>query len=232
MNYLKFRYTFPEGCEPDINQVKQLFYGVFKKSATGEDAPIFTAGIEKLNKLNEPTHPHIHIHIKTIQKQSAVRTAFKTYINGLEKKETRKGNELYSIKCETDVEDDERFFRYCWKQNPCKWIERIPPEWNKKEMCALAQEEQKRMWEFNRKQQAKQLRKKTKDLLFDYLDEKNLEKPYKMDMEILVDIIKYYDAEGKSANENTIMGYLQTSMWRYNLEKHEETARKWLSKRK
>lgn len=230
MNYIKFRYTFPEGCNPDINAVKQLFYGTFKK-LTGEDTPIVTAGIEKLNKLNEPTHTHIHIHIKTIQKQPAVRTAFKSWIEKECKTETRKGNALYSIKQELDVEDDERFFRYCWKQNRCKWIEKGTQDWDTKTMEACAKEEQERMWEFNKKQQAKQLRKNTKDLLMDYLDNQHLEKPYKDDMTILVDIIKYYDAEGKSANENTIMGYLQTALWRFKLEKHKETAKKWLSRR-
>lgn len=224
--FFKFRYTLADG---DIPRAKMYLQAYF----LNESEEYYAAcGYETLNKLNENTHPHLHMHFvvkgKTI---GAIRKALQRDFKS--QNEKRKGNVLYSLSEEEDVKDVNRFLRYVWKQGgrqsrEAGFRESLPADMDVDLEVALAREEQERMWEFNKKKQAEALRPSTKDKLFEYLDGLNEQNKFSSKREILIKIMEYYNSEEKSANKQTIMGYLQTALWRYQMETFEETATEWL----
>lgn len=224
--FIKFRYTLAEGDNARAKMYLQSYI-----VNLGEEY-YAACGYETLNKLNENTHPHLHMHCVVKGKTlGAIRKALQRdfKLNG----EKRKGNVLYSLSEEEDVKDVNRFLRYVWKQGGRMtreqgFAEKLPPDMDINLEIALAREEQERMWEFNKKKQAEALRPSTKDKLFEYLDGLNEQNKFSSKREILIKIMEYYNSEEKSANKQTIMGYLQTALWRYQMETFEETATEWL----
>lgn len=227
--FYKFRYTLSEDLGDNYRQIMYL-----QSLLLPEDGEyVATGGFEKLNKFNEPTHAHIHIHFGCKSRtlggmRKALQREFKN------RGETRKGNALYSLTEESDVIDVNRFLRYCWKQggritDSTGLLEKLPKDIDIDLETKLAKEEQERMWEFNRKKQDESMRPNTKDKLFEYLDGLHKKAPFLCKRSILIKIMEYYNQEEKSANKSTIIGYLQTAIWRYKLETFEQTADIWLN---
>lgn len=233
--FYKFRFHLPDGTSAENwNFLRAVILGI-RKDNMQEPEYYGTCGYEVLNKVNEPTRPHLHMHfaVKTQQTLGAVRKRLQRHFSE-DSRITSRGNELYSLSEEDDVQDVHRFLRYVWKQGGRRSVEhgfaeRIPSDMNIEMSIALAREEQGRMWEFNRKKRDEMLKPSTKDGLFEYLDALNLQNPFSDSKQLLIKIMEYYNQEEKSANKQTILGYHQTGLWRYKLESFEETALKWLN---
>lgn len=240
--FYKFRYT----VKPEANSATGVhaFSALLGKEAVFKAQCMYiTAGFEELGKRAEPTQPHWHFKfaIPDVGENELgnMRKRFQRWAKE-DSTETRKGNFLYSLKEETDIKDFDRFFRYPWKQGGRRHagngfkFERLPPNFNTEMQIALAREEQERLWEEQIRSYEKKMQPDTRDLLFDYLDAINAETPFTQDIDILEKMCEFYgtpDPNGyyRSANKQTILGYLQTAKWKYNLESYRETALKWLS---
>lgn len=236
-HYIKFRFTFADSIP--ISERYSMLSELSDRLALN-DAIYCTAGIEKLDKLGESTHEHIHIHYINLNEKNlkdiigSTRRKLQRYFTDIE--EVRKGNCLYSLVEETDVLDMHRFLRYPYKQGGgdlgvfSKRLNRVPEVFDMEIEKKLAKEEYDRMVEFNRKKRDESLAPSTKDKLFSYLDDKHAQKAYKDELDILEDILKYYNVEEKSANQSTIMGFLNTAKLRYALLSEREMAKMWLNR--
>lgn len=227
MDY-KFRYTLAESqverweaaYQPVLNEIVG-----YLTDNIHEEFSLVTMGYENLNKLSQPTHPHLHIHFRCELTVGTLRKRFQRRYN----LDSRKGNPLYCLSHEEDVQDEQRFFRYPWKQGGrIKRLEKIPTEWDTKVMLACAAEEQHKQWDLNKKAEEKRNQPSTKDKLFEYLDA--IREELKDEKSIFLKVCEYYNQEEKSANMATIKGYIQTALWRYELETFEETFSKIYSK--
>lgn len=223
MDY-KFRYTL---AEEQVQRYKHAHQSVISEvvelltSDIEREFTIVTIGYEELNKLGQPTHPHVHIHFRSELTLGTLRKRFQRKYQ----LDSRKGNPLYCLSQEEDVQDEQRFFRYPWKQGGrIKRLEKIPKEWDTKVMLACAAEEQHKQWDLNKKAEEKRNQPSTKDKLFEYLD--NIREELKDEKSIFLKVCEYYNQEEKSANMATIKGYIQTALWRYELETFEETFNK------
>lgn len=244
-HFFKFRYTVKPGSDPATGV--HAFLAALGKDAVFKTQCMYTtAGFETLGKRREPHAPHWHFHFaipNTGENELGnMRKRFQRWVAS-DEDESRKANALYSLKEEKDVQDICRFFRYPWKQGGRRHrgngfnFERLPPELQDVNLhMELAKEEQERLWEQQIAAYEKKMQPDTRDLLFDYLDDINAETPFQSDLEILTKMCEFYgspDEKGyyRSANKQTILGYLQTAMWKYGLENYAETAKKWISSR-
>lgn len=242
--FFKFRYTVKPGSDPATGVHAFLALG-------GSDAVLRTqcmyisAGFETKGQRGLEAAPHWHFHFAVPNtgenELGNMRKRFQRWVTK-DTAETRKGNFLYSLKEESDVKDIARFFRYPWKQGGRCWkgsdpkfnFERLPPELDIETQIALAMEEQARLWEDQIRAYEKKCQPDTRDLLFNFLDGINAETPFLSELQILTKICEFYgtpDEKGffRSANKQTILGYLQTAKWKYGLETFSETAEKWLN---
>jgi len=170
-------------------------------------AKVMTIGYEEKDKLGNPTHPHIHMHMLIDDKIANIRGRLKTVFKT--DGEARKGNELYSLAEEKDVLDVNRFFRYVWKQGGrIKKSEVLgdlidfDPEIEIK--CAI--EEYSRSVQYNNDKVDRSCRANTYDkikLLF-------IEKPPTSLRQVVDDIRDFYIKEGLACNASTIAGYATT----------------------
>lgn len=220
LNLVKFRFTFEEGnCDDDI--VKEV---IAKYMAFTE--PVYmTSGFEKLNKLGEPAKPHIHIHIATEKNIAAIRRAFQRH--DMYKERSIKGNELYSLAEEKDVNDYCRFFRYVYKQGGrVKFREILPPDFDLHIEEKCAKEEYASMVKFNQAKRDKALAPTNCDKLMEYLE--SLEEKLITDVDILEKMIQYYADRGSAANRQTLLGYLNTYKIRNGIMTSRQMAELWL----
>ena len=240
--FFKFRYTVKPGLDPATGV--HAYLALFGQDAVFKTRLAYaSAGFETLDKMGKETHPHWHFHFALPDvgenELGNMRKRFQRWIQS-DETETRKGNNLYSLKEEKDVQDVNRFFRYPWKQGGRRHkgngfnFEKLPKEMEIELEIALAREEQQRQWERNQIAYEKKMAPDTRDLLFEYLDRIHAEDPFTQDIDILEKMCEFYgtpDEKGyfRSANKQTILGYLQTAKWKYNLESYRETALKWLS---
>lgn len=226
VHYYKLRYTLAEGEQ--VQQAVYKFIGLLS-------AQCISLGYERYDKAGEATNPHVHFHfcsediVGTIRKR--LQRQFKTA------GEVRTGNILYSLKEEEDVKEPKRFYRY-----PLKQLTMFPhdfegflreksiyPEgFDYRDEKMLASEEYAHMVAFCRKKQDEVRAPSTKDKLFEWLDAVHQQRAFTMEVDILENILKYYNQEEKSANQATIMGYLNTAVLRYKLMTEREMALKWL----
>lgn len=219
MNHIKIRYTFSENPTKDIIISKLTWLMCIT------DYRVCTAGFETKNKLGETTHSHIHFHCHTEKSIGAIRKAMQRQFK--EDDEKRKGNQLYSCCVEEDVKDDNRFFRYPWKQGGRITREGMrEPDLELKMEIALAEEEYARMVEFNQKKVEKSLAPNTFDKLEEYISNKcvnNVE-------DILAHIDEYYLENKLSMNVSTMAGYGLTLGRKLNLITKKEMIQKMLNK--
>lgn len=239
--YVKFRYTFNEDeqhAEAAMPKISELL-GIITTDQRSYHSRVkyITIGVEQLDKCGENTKKHMHIHMLIDDKLASMRKRLQRYFISVDEK--RKGNVLYSLTEEEDVKDPVRFFRYVFKQSGntayplenrilCKH-QIYPPDFDVRLQCTIAYEEWMRDCEFNTKKKNDALKPSTKDMLFEYLDKINdTVGKFKTKIEILTAILQYYMQEEKSANQATIMGYLNTALLRYGLMTPEQMAELWL----
>ena len=204
MSYIKFRYTLSARDLGDLPRFNQY---VVKKFLSFFKATNVTIGLEKLNKLGEETHQHIHIHFMTEVKIGTIRTALGRFWT--EEEDKRTGNQKYSLREELDVKDPNRFWRYAWKQGARQYnvyenlfgLEGFDPDVEMK----CAQEEYKMIVEVNRHKMEKELDKtSTYSKIVEYLEGT---KPQNL-REVVSQTNDYYMKECSSMNANTIAGYV------------------------
>jgi len=225
LHFLKFRYTFNEG----ISLAEQMSASVTCLGLLTDNAVMRSVGIERLNNLGRPAQPHVHIFFATTTKIGALRKAF-TRSDLYKNSNGRKANSLYSLTEEDDVKDENRFFRYVFKENrdfPMKY-QKLPESFNFEIEAACAKEERELQIERNLKSEAKNLAPSTKDKLFEYLDGLNEQSKFTTKLQILMKIIEYYTSEEKSLNHSTTMGFLNTALIRYGILTIEQLALEWL----
>lgn len=226
IQYFKLRYT-------PLGEFEQKARSFFRSVLPIENLTSLVFGFEENDKCGKPTHPHYHCHFSLDAEKYP-----KVNIGSLRKKiqrflkdsaDERKGNAVYSLCHEDDVKDEKRFFRYPFKQGGRVFLnwEILPEEFDLVMELALAREEYDRMVEDNLKKLDKMLRPNTKDKLFQYLDECKIT-PETPKVKVLELILYYYTREEMSANRQTIMGYLNTSVLRYGIETIEQMAEDWL----
>lgn len=230
--FVKFRYTFKD--DDNVLDVAGKLIAELKR----EKCVYISIGIETLNGLGLPYPKHIHAHMVTQDKHSAIVKRLQRFF--LASGDTRKGNKKYSCVEEECVDDLNRFLRYPLKQqtfNPppsnedwfCSVRSNYPPSFDLIVEKMLAAEEYDRMVAFNHKKKAQKEAPDTKDKLFGYLDAVHKETPLKTDQMILEKILVYYHQEEKSANKQTIMGYLNTALLRYKIMTPSQMAMLWLA---
>lgn len=238
--YVKLRYTFSgnelqyEAAMPKITEL----LGTLSLDQRSHQSRVkyMTIGVEELDKCGEKTHKHIHIHMLINDKLASMRKRLQRMFQRVE--ETRRGNVLYSLVEEDDVKDDCRFFRYVFKQSLTEGFpaenrligryQLYPPDYDISLQSKLAYEEWSRDVEFNKKKLEKLLQPSTKDKLFEYLDAVHQTHSFTNKRDILIMILMYYNQEEKSANQATIMGYLNTALMRYGIMTPEQMADLWL----
>jgi len=202
--YVKFRYTLLPDHLDDIKSFNGYFLrnylNIFK-------AEYITIGLEKMNKLGEETHPHIHVHFTTDVKIGAIRTALSRFWQ-TDENDKRKGLAKYSLKEEEDVIEKNRFFRYAWKQSrDYPSLEKLPDNFMISEELKCAQEEFQQLVLANRSKMEKTLDKSTTySKLCVYL-----ETVTPKDLGHLVSSVsEFYLKEGMAMNAATIAGYVTT----------------------
>lgn len=150
---------------------------------------------ETEDKYGEPTAGHYHINIYTkieIKKdtlQSWIRSTYKIY--------EIKGNACYSIKFTEDPEDEQRWWRYLYKQKPnCVYSDQFNIWKNITPIQAqMAQDERQLQIKRNRKARAKYEIKETfRQQMFAKMMDENLSQVKK----IFVRIIKYYQDDNRT----------------------------------
>lgn len=238
---VKFRYIFNTAEEdPQLAcaKVSGLLGALTLDQRSFKPKPVsgLTLGVEKLNKYGEPTHKHLHIHFSIVDTIGAIRKRVQRFFKS--DNEPRTGNSLYSCKDEPDVKDRDRFFRYPFKQSGteewptendlCKKHNIFPEAFDYKQQIAFAYEEWKRDVEFHRANKERDENKvSTKMELFEWLESIPAEQK-KDERTILTSILKFYTETDKSANKNTIMGYLNTALLKLKIKTYEEMADDWL----
>lgn len=237
--YVKFRYNFRDSELGEANAMPKIveLLGVINMDQRShqERVKFMTMGVERLDKYGEDHRKHIHIHMLINDKVASLRKRLQRFFASEE--ETRKGNCLYALSCEEDVIDADRFFRYVFKQwyiensplenSYMKNYWKLPPGFDFFFQSKLAYDEWQRDVAFNKKKKDLDNRPSTKDKLFAYLDglDSTILSSRKM---ILIEILKYYDTNEMSANQSTIMGYLNTALLRYKIISYEQMAELWL----
>jgi len=224
LHFLKFRYTFNEG----ISLAEMMSASVTCLGLLTDNAVARSVGIERLNNLGRPAQPHVHIFFSTTSKIGALRKAF-TRSDLYKNSNGRKANSLYSLTEEDDVRDENRFFRYVFKENrdfPMKY-QKLPESFNFEIEAACAKEERELQIERNLKAEAKHLEPSTADKLFEYLDALNEQSKFTSKIPLMKAIIHYYKQDLKPLNRTTIVGYHYTSMIHYGIMSEDALAEKW-----
>lgn len=234
MSTFKFRFTF--STTPDdvpLELVKELL-GVLQPGGYAE----LHVGFETLDKYADSTHYHMHAHFQTLENVSlgAMRKRFQRWAEkNPDHTNGRTGNCLYSLTRPDDVQDFHRFYRYVYKQYssfrdmnrdmslyglPC-----LNDSWESQR--ALAYEEWTRHVDQNRAARDKLLKKQEgREELFIYLEE--FRTNIQNEKDILALILKFYVEKEKSANKNTILGYMYTAALKFGIYSYSDLAKKWL----
>jgi len=230
--FIKFRYTFRD--DDNVLDIAAKLVAELKR----DKSVYISIGIERLNGLGLPYPTHIHAHMVTQDKHGAIVKRIQRFF--ITNNDTRKGNKKYSCVEEECVDDLNRFLRYPLKQMTfkpppsdedwfCSLRSNYPPSFDLLIEKMLAAEEYDRMVEFNQKKKAQKEAPDTKDKLFAYLDAVHNDTPLKCDHIILEKILVYYLQEEKSANKQTIMGYLNTALLRYEILTPSQMSALWLA---
>lgn len=241
-NFFKFRFTLPDReLFPRFDDCLMQLLKVLDICEGGK-AKWWSIGYEELNGYGEESKPHFHIHFASLHREATLRKRLQVLFKKddfVEWTVGLKGNRLYSLCCvdeeEGGVRDLNRFFRYPFKQvleqhrayeiNPVWHM--LPEDFDLRTQTLIAHDEWTRDVEFKKKARERAEAPTTKDKLFEWLDGRVGDAPTSK-RGLLLLIIEFYAQEEKSANKQTMLGYLQTALWRYKVETFEETADKWL----
>lgn len=217
MSYFSLRITPCQVSPPDINL--QSFLILFTKIIDKYNPSHYLLGYEKLNKFLEPVNPHFHFQFFCHAKKDTIRQLIARWDVA-----KVRGNKAYALSLFPDVQDHDRFFRYCLKEengwiNNKKYIKGFSYE-EILDMQKLAQDERKTNADYHKKNREKQLQKST---FFSRL-EQHLNKLYGNDLSdnpvsfsklpsfpshkmIYIDIINYYMTHQNAINHKTVRGY-------------------------
>lgn len=226
--FIKFRYTLRH--DESLDQLQGIF-SVYTQMLCGEEDyenVFMTGGFENLNKLNQPTHPHIHIHLVIKNRKiEAIRKKLQRHFKAVN--EERKGNILYSLAEEKEIRDLNRFLRYPWKQGgPMMDYQNVPDGFDIDLETKLAKEEQNRAWDLNMKKHEKAMGPSTKDKLFEYLLQCNEEKAFTDKVDIVEKILIYFTENEMMCNKTSVIAYAQTASFKFGLETQRSVAIEWM----
>lgn len=204
--YVKFRYTLSEyECENLLE-----FEDKFKCDYLDKfDSIICSIGYEIANNLNQPTHPHIHIHFSTLKKVDTIRKSLTRMWS--DRGEVRKRASLYCLKTEDDVKEMDFFLRYPLKQRSdfLRKYCRLPPAFNFDFQQNCAYESWLEVVAVNNKKLETQLAKEsTFDKMCTWLELPENKPNSKR--ETLVKVFEYYKNEKLAMNIATMTGYSLT----------------------
>lgn len=169
---------------------------------------IYSAVVEILDKFGNYTRPHLHLHFVSTKKDDTIRTSLKRLYFELND-EKLKGNNLYSMKLETFIDDD-RFYRY-----PLKQLESLdspfnltPPRQGLEILRQVALAQWKLGCEIN---QSKQVAREPAPDLYSRMCCK-IEKPEKPTTKyaVALGMLEFYLKENRPINNQTIQGYIKT----------------------
>lgn len=239
-NFIKFRYTFsPAEADPNVAFEKiAKIVGYLKTPAemTEMISRPMTIGVEEKDKCGNKTDKHLHVHFQSVSTVGTIRQRIMRFFKSIDEK--RKGNKLYSLTQEEDVKDNDRFFRYPYKQGLlddwplenylAKKYNIFPEAFDYDLQMRIAYEEWSRDVEFNcETKRRKEAKEALKDELFIYLqglpeNERNTPNL------LLISILKYYVEGERVCNKQTILGLLNTACLKFGLITYEAMARDWL----
>lgn len=169
---------------------------------------LYTAVVEILDKLGNYTRPHLHLHFVSTKKDDTIRTSLKREYFA-QNDEILKGNNLYSMKFETFIDDD-RFYRY-----PLKQLETLdtplnltPPRQGLDVLRQVALAQWKLGCEIN---QSKKTKQEPSPDLYQRMCCK-IEKPEKPTTKysVALGMLEFYLNENRPINNQTIQGYIKT----------------------
>lgn len=146
---------------------------------------------EKFNKHGEPTHPHYHLNICSALIEHK-KDSIQAY---LRKHHGFKGNACYALQLHSALEDERRWWRYVFKENPLK--HKIL-DFDADRETMLAQDERQQRAKENREQRDKNdMKNQFRDQMFAKL-KKDFEGQSPTDKEVFCAIIRYYQKAGKT----------------------------------
>ncbi len=193
MSYLQLRFTGSFYDDPSHNFTKRQIIKNIKDNYLVDK---FIYVEEKNNKMGEETTPHIHFHGYT--DKDVKKDSLQKFIRRLGEKYgyTIKGNKCYAVNILGDPDDEERWYRYCLKEEGAKVAFKGFEKEELKKMRILAQEERKLQIERNKKAHSAYLDKSTfKGKMFDFFKKEGVasHRPF------IIGMIKYYLEKGKVA---------------------------------
>lgn len=137
---------------------------------------------EKTNRYLEPTHPHLHLAMYTEEdvKKDTLQTWVRRNLN-------IKGKQAYCLRVHADVDDEERYFRYCLKE---RYIQQVGfTEEEIEDMKDRAQDEKRRNGEnaLKARQKYEDRNVSFREQMYRDLDTGDIDEP-----DIAVAIVQYY----------------------------------------
>lgn len=153
-------------------------------------------GYEIKNKFGEPTHAHFHYNVELEQHESIKKTEsqMKASLQDFMRSQNYKGNAMYSIRINHDVNDEKRWFRYPMKQG--NWISTGFTEAKLQIMESNAMDEYGHQVEKNLKSRERHLEKNQfRDKLWKHLDDNKITEARK----IAKAIFHFYNENGRDA---------------------------------
>lgn len=209
--YYKFRYTFQNlELKDEYSSMEKKQHILNVKGMLNDLDPYIvdrcTVGLEYMNSYGAPTHPHMHIHFTSRSKKDTIIKQLRR--RAQEYGETMRTNKVFSLKPETYVVE-EKFFRYPLKQGlNIDWQKGFKEE-EYTQMHLMANDCWKIGCEVNN---SKKDRKEESTDLYDRLY-RHVIKELKneiCDINVLAEIIKFYQIEKRPINMSTAKGYMYT----------------------
>jgi len=151
----------------------------------------YTCCLEKLDSKGKPTSPHIHIHMESDRelKKDTLQKWIRTELGA-------SGNKAYCVQVFSDVDDEDRWFRYCFKEKDSPRHSKGFSESEIRDMTLLAQDEREQQVKLNLKTEAELENKhQFRDKMFKHM---RLNHPDISDEEEVFELIgNYYRSQNK-----------------------------------
>lgn len=180
----------------------------------------YVLGKETLNKFGETTKLHYHFNF---QSEDSLETLRRNIVRKTEDLGYKiKGNKMYALQSFPEPNDYYRWYRYCLKENYVKQFTKYIQEENAptlEQLEMMAKDERKQTVDANIKSRTKQLDKRT---YFDKIVKHLEKKDFKTHRDIYIEIAKFYVADGKPVNSQTIKGYTNNYMLMKNLMTYDD----------
>jgi len=221
--YYKFRYTFDDGRQANLDDQKTVTNEIIKMLRPYMSSEYYTAGIEWFKSGMVDAKHHVHVHFISRTKKDTIVKKLKRSSDWFD------GNRCYSLGIEVNV-DKEKFFRYPLKQQKGDTRKFTKCGGFDKETLITMRDCAYAVWltaaeVMNKKIQKKEESDQLCDRLYVYLDNIG---HMDTDIKIKIAIQKFYiEQEKKPFNKTTALGYF----YNYKIQKgkmtHEELAALW-----